>query len=41
MEQIADFIGINNVGNAIVVIILTAIVFSCVFCYEVHSRENS
>ena len=40
MEQIAEFIGTENVGNAIVIIILTSIVFLCVFCCEVYSREN-
>ena len=40
MEQIADFIGRQNMDDAMVIIVLTAIAFVYVFYCEVHFREN-
>jgi len=40
MEQIFNFIGVENADNAIVVIVLVAIVFACVLCWEIYSRRE-
>lgn len=38
MEQLADLIGRDNMGNAIVIIILVAMVFTCIFFCEMYLR---
>jgi len=40
MEQIADFIGRQNIDDAMVIVVLAAIVFMYVFYCEVHLRER-
>lgn len=40
MEQIIDFIGTENVGNAMVIIVLTGMAFVYLFCCELHFQEN-
>lgn len=40
MEQIVDFIGIENVGGAMVIIVLMGTVFIYLFCCELHFREK-
>lgn len=41
MEQIINFIGIENADKAIVVIVLVAIVFAGVFCWEIYCRREN
>ncbi len=40
MPQIADFIGRENLGNAIVIMTLIAVAFVYLFYCEIHFREN-
>ena len=40
MEQIINFIGIENVDNAMVIIVLISMAFVYLFCCELHFQEN-